>query len=307
MTDDIAKQRLGKGLAALIGDLEAPEITTSSGQSPNSIMPSDREVPIELLRPNPNNPRQIFLEDELRDLANSVARHGIIQPILVRLLSHPPEQDHFAGKEYEIIAGERRWRAAQRAGIAKVPILLRDVGDRQALELAIIENVQRSDLNAMDEAFGYQQLIREHNYNQMELGQVIGKSRSHVTNTLRLLKLPAIVRGMVSEALLSAGHARALVTANDPETLAKMIVKKGLSVRQAEALVKVPKKESPYGTKPKLVWVKAADTLALEKRLEGVLGLKISINHRSNDSGTFRIQYQNLEQLDEICRRLEKN
>ena len=195
-------------------------------------MASDGNVPIEFVTANPKNPRRNFADAELTDLAQSIREHGIVQPVLVRPMRE-------SGR-YEIIAGERRWRAAQRAGLSQIPVIVRDVNDRTALELAIIENVQRADLDPVEEARGYQQLIDEHNYTQADLGQVIGKSRSHVANTLRLLKLPDVILDMLVDGALSAGHARTLVTATDPAGLAKRIVEDGLSVRQAEALAQLP-------------------------------------------------------------------
>ena len=205
-------------------------------------------------------------------------------------------------RNYEIIAGERRWRAAQRAGLADIPVLVRDVNDRTALELAIIENVQRADLNPLEEALGYQQLIDDHNYSQADLGQVIGKSRSHVANTLRLLKLPDQIRELLVEGQLSAGHARTLVTAADPAGLARRIVEGGLSVRQAEALAQAQDRSPEARKSPS---EKDTDTLALEKLLADVTGLKVAISHR-NRGGEVRISYRSLEQLDDLCRRLRR-
>jgi ParB family chromosome partitioning protein len=204
---------------------------------------------------------------------------------------------------FEIIAGERRWRAAQRAGLAEIPIIVRDVNDRTALELAIIENVQRADLNPVEEALGYQQLIDEHNYSQADLGQVIGKSRSHVANTLRLLKLPDVIRDMLVDGALSAGHARTLVTAADPAGLAKRIVEEGLSVRQAEALAQMPA-STHHETRRPAPAEKDADTQALEKLLSDTVGMKVSIAHKDR-GGEVRISYRTLEQLDDLCRRLK--
>src|SRR5690606_37489890 len=198
-----------------------------------------------------------FGEAELADLTQSIREHGIVQPVVVRSAG--------TSGRYEIIAGERRWRAAQRAGLTELPVIIREVDDRVALELAIIENVQRTDLNPVEEALGYQQLIDEHNYTQADLGQVIGKSRSHVANTLRLLKLPEEIRGMLVDGALSAGHARALVSATDPAGLAKRIVEEGLSVRQAEALAQLPAEIRESA--PKAQREKDADTVALEKLL----------------------------------------
>jgi ParB family chromosome partitioning protein len=245
--------------------------------------------------PNPRNPRRSFAEADLADLTQSIREHGLVQPVVVRPTA--------TGGRYEIIAGERRWRAAQRAGLKEVPVIVREVDDRVALELAIIENVQRADLNAVEEALGYQQLIDDHNYSQADLGQVIGKSRSHVANTLRLLKLPDAVRDMLVNGSLSAGHARTLVTAAAPVELAKRIVEEGLSVRQAEVLAQAPRAEEGRGQAPSRV-EKDADTKALERLLCDVTGLKVAINHRDG-GGEVKIAYRSLEQLDELCRRLK--
>ena len=254
-------------------------------------------MPIEFLSPNPRNPRRNFAEAELADLAQSIREHGIVQPVVARPAGE-------AGR-YEIIAGERRWRAAQRAGLTQIPVIVRDVNDRVALELAIIENVQRADLNPVEEALGYQQLLDEHNYTQADLGQIIGKSRSHVANTLRLLKLPDPVRDLIIDGSLSAGHARTLVTAEDPAGLARRIIEGGLSVRQAEALAQQPaQNDNGPRTAPKRA-AKDADTTALEKLLSDASGLKVAISHKEK-GGEVRISYRTLEQLDELCRRLQQ-
>lgn len=290
MSEDLSRKRLGRGLAALIGEMDKP--ANPSQQS----APSDRRVPIEFISPNPRNPRRRFAEAELADLASSIKEHGIVQPIVVR-----PAQ----GGRYEIIAGERRWRAAQQAGLAQVPVIMRDVDDRVALEIAIIENVQRSDLNPVEEASGYQSLIDEHHYTQADLAQVIGKSRSHVANTLRLLKLPTDVRQMLTDGALSAGHARTLVTAENPMALAQRIVSEGLSVRQAEALAQAPEtKAAPERKMRDEPKSKDADTLALEKLLSNATGLGVAIIHK-NGGGELRVSYSSLEQLDDLCRRLQ--
>lgn len=289
MSEDPARKRLGRGLAALIGEMDkAPERSSVS---------ADRRVPIELVSPNPRNPRRNFAEADLADLAHSIREHGIVQPVVVRPSPAPGR--------YEIIAGERRWRAAQRAGLTEISVIIRDVDDRAALELAIIENVQRADLNPIEEAAGYQQLIDEHNYTQADLGQVIGKSRSHVANTLRLLKLPDVIRGLIVDGSLSAGHARTLVGATDPAGLAKRIVEDGLSVRQAEALAAAPERRSRSGRTTAGRAEKDADTLALERLLGDITGLQVTINHREN-GGELRIAYRSLEQLDDLCRRLKE-
>jgi len=293
MADEQARKRLGRGLAALIGELDA---TTPAGRPAETR--ADRKVPIEHIRANPANPRRSFGEAELAELAASIAEHGIVQPLLVR-----PVHGHgdLGGARFEIIAGERRWRAAQKAGLHEVPVVVREVGDRQALELAIIENVQRADLNAIEEAMGYQQLIDDHGYSQADLGQVIGKSRSHVANTLRLMKLPAAVRDMVGDGRLSAGHARALVTAENPAALANRIVAQGLSVRQTEAMTQ----NATASTTKKALPAKNADVAALERQLEERLGLRISIAYSESGAGELKIRFRNDDQLEAVCRRLE--
>lgn len=293
MNDDPSRKRLGRGLAALIGEIDRP--ATAATEQPRPA--ADGKVPIEFISPNPRNPRRHFGDAELTDLSQSIREHGVVQPVVVR--SSPTQQGR-----YEIIAGERRWRAAQRAGLIEIPVIVREVNDRTALELAIIENVQRADLNAVEEALGYQQLIDDHGYSQADLGQVIGKSRSHVANTLRLLKLPDVIRDMLVDGSLSAGHARTLVTAQDPAGLAKRIVEEGLSVRQAEALAQMPvqaQREAKLSTPAE----KDPDTLALEKLLSDVTGMKVVIAHKSG-GGELRVSYRSLDQLDDLCRRLKQ-
>lgn len=290
MSDDLSKRRLGRGLAALIGEMDQP---LPVGESRPSVSP-DRTVPIEFVSRNPKNPRRYFDEAELQDLAGSIRQHGIVQPVVVR------SRD---GGRYEIIAGERRWRAAQLAGLVEIPVIVRDVDDRTALELAIVENVQRADLNPLEEALGYEQLIAEHGYTQNDLGEIIGKSRSHVANSLRLLKLPEPVRDMLAEGSLSAGHARALVSTPDPVTLAKTIASKGLSVRDAEKLAQTHiKAQNAPPAEPREP--KDSDTVALERSLTDRLGLAVAINHKGS-GGQIKISYKTLDQLEEICRLLE--
>ncbi len=298
MADEGGKnKRLGRGLAALIG-----EAAPNPGSAPERTPPRDtRKVPIEHLEPNPRNPRKTFTEKDLGDLSESLKAKGIIQPILVRPAAGKADR-------YEIIAGERRWRAAQRAGLHEAPIIIRDVTDQEALEIAIIENVQRADLNPIEEAMGYDQLTAEFEYSQGQLAKVIGKSRSHVANTMRLLKLPNSVKDYLAEGLLTAGHARALITVNDPAALAEIIVEKGLTVRDAEKLAQDPEALTKLkgGAKPSAAKAdKDADTKALEKRLTDTLGLKVSVGHKpGKESGDLKIKYTSLEQLDEICRKL---
>jgi len=290
MSDDLSKRRLGRGLAALIGEMDQP---LPIGDSRPSIS-ADRTVPIEFVARNPKNPRRYFDEAELQDLAGSIRQHGIVQPVVVRTR----DQGRF-----EIIAGERRWRAAQLAGLVEIPVIVRDVDDRTALELAIVENVQRADLNPLEEALGYEQLIAEHGYTQNDLGEIIGKSRSHVANSLRLLKLPEPVRDMLAEGSLSAGHARALVSTPDPVTLAKTIASKGLSVRDAEKLAQTHiKAQNAPPAEPRDA--KDSDTVALERSLTDRLGLAVAINHKGS-GGQIKIAYKTLDQLEEICRLLE--
>jgi ParB family chromosome partitioning protein len=292
MSDDQSKKRLGRGLAALIGEMDNVE------QKPTApkIAP-DQKLPIEFVVRNTANPRQNFDRDDLEDLARSIRKHGIVQPILVRKSSHD---------KYEIIAGERRWRAAQQAELTEIPVLIRDVDDKTALEIAIVENVQRSDLNPLEEALGYEQLMSHYGYTQNDLGEVIGKSRSHVANSLRLLKLPDEVRHMLIDGSLSAGHARALVSTSDPLALAKIIVENGLSVRDAEKLAQedITGTQSGAGTgSNKTQSEKDADTVALETSLSNVLGLKVQLDHKG-EKGKLQISYKSLEQLDSICKLL---
>lgn len=293
MNDDPSKRRLGRGLAALIGEMDQP-LTATPGRAAVS---ADRKVPIELISRNPKNPRKNFSEAELQDLAASIRQHGIVQPVVVRTV---------VDGKYEIIAGERRWRAAQLAGLVDIPVIIRDVDDRTALELAIVENVQRADLNPVEEAMGYEQLIAEHGYTQNDLGEIIGKSRSHVANSLRLLKLPDAVRTMLFDGSLSAGHARALIPTSDPVALARAIVNKGLSVRDAERLAQndIKAQNNPAGQAPKTP-EKDADTMALERDLSNRLGLQVKVSH-SGEGGRLVIAYKSLEQLEQICRLLER-
>jgi ParB family transcriptional regulator, chromosome partitioning protein len=287
------RSRLGRGLAALIGDVGDENAVVERTRS-------QRRVPIEFLKPNPRNPRRMFAESELDELAASIRERGIIQPILVRTVRG-------AADVYEIIAGERRWRAAQRAGMHDVPVVLLEVGDREALELAIIENVQRTDLNALEEALGYHALMEEFGHGQDEVAKIVGKSRPHVGNTLRLLKLPDAVKAFLAENKISAGHARALLGQPDPEALARAIVEKGLNVRQLEALTQERASKAGKASKRARPRVeKDADTVVLEKRLSDALGLVVTIEHRG-DGGELRIRYRSLEQLDAVIGRLERH
>jgi ParB family transcriptional regulator, chromosome partitioning protein len=287
------RSRLGRGLAALIGDVGTETPTHERARS-------QRRVPIEHLKPNPRNPRRTFADDELEELAASVRERGIIQPIVVRQVR--------AGEGFEIIAGERRWRAAQRAGLHDVPVVVLDVGDGEALELAIIENVQRADLNPLDEASGYHQLITEYKHSQDAVAKIVGKSRSHVANTLRLLRLPQQVKDLLVDGKLSAGHARALMDLPDAEALAQEAVEKNLSVRALEAIAQEraqAKGQRAQARPRKPRRTKDADTEALEKRVTDQLGLLVGIDHHGA-GGVVRIRYRTLDQLDEVVRRLER-
>ncbi len=282
-----AKSRLGRGLAALIGD--------AGGADSDPSLRKPSRTAIEFLRPNPRNPRQIFQDDNLRELADSIRERGIVQPIVVRELPG-------VSNVYEIIAGERRWRAAQIAGLHEVPIVVVEASDQQSLEFAIIENVQRADLNSIEEAQGYQSLLNEFSYSQQDLAKIIGKSRSQITNTLRLLKLPEPVKQFVIEGSISAGHARALLALSDPLIVAKRIIAEDLSVRDVERLAQA--KDAHAKAPMRAAKERDADTLALEKLLSELLGLSVAINHR-NEAGDVRIKYKSMEQLDSLCKRLQ--
>ncbi len=286
-----APRRLGRGLAALIGEAGDDEAVMTRAKG------GQRLVPIEFLRPNPRNPRKDFAEADLEELAGSIREKGILQPILVR-------QNPMLADAYEIIAGERRWRAAQRAGLHEVPVLVIEAGDRESLEIAIIENVQRHDLNALEEAGGYERLIAEFDYAQADLARMLGKSRSHVANTLRLLKLPDSVKALLQEGKLSAGHARALLAVADPHAVAARIVEDGLTVRDVERLGQEAAGKEPASSRVSKSAEKDADTVALERALETVLGLRVAIKHKG-ESGQVTIAYQSLEQLEALCQRLK--
>ncbi len=284
-------KRLGRGLAALIGDVGEESAPAEAPRRP-------RRAPIENLTPNPRNPRKTFTDSELDELAASIKERGVIQPIVVRTI--PDRSD-----VYEIIAGERRWRAAQRASLHEVPIAIVEATDKQSLEFAIIENVQRADLNAIEEAGGYQALIDQHGYSQDDVAQIVGKSRPHVANTLRLLKLSEPVQSLVRSGKLSAGHARLLVGVPDAEQIAWRVMELDMSVRALEAELRADKAHQTKG-KPasKAKPVKDADTRALEKRLSDNLGLEVTVDHRG-EGGTLTIKYKDLDQLDAVLRKLE--
>ena len=279
------RSRLGRGLAALIGDMGPPETRTAPEQKGRSA----NKVPIEFVRPSPRNPRRTFREEGLEELAASIREKGIIQPIVVR----PSGETAF-----EIVAGERRWRAAQRAGLHEVPVVVVELTEREALEVAIIENVQRADLNPLEEAQGYEALMAQFDYSQSDLARVIGKSRPHIANTLRLMKLPDGVKAYLADGRISAGAARALLSHDDPERLARQILEKGLTVRDVEALGKA-KAALTRAVAPE----KDADTRALEKRLADALGLAVTLQAKG-EAGELRIRFSDLDQLDHLCRRL---
>ncbi|WP_238122399.1 MULTISPECIES: ParB/RepB/Spo0J family partition protein [unclassified Xanthobacter] len=291
---DEPRSRLGRGLAALMGEMSDPETPAAAGVPPRAGV---RRLPIEHVRPSPRNPRRAFIEDGLEDLAASIREKGIIQPIVVRPLPAPDT--------FEIVAGERRWRAAQRAALHDVPVVVLELNDREALEIAIIENVQRADLNPVEEAQGYEALMAEFAYSQNDLAKVIGKSRSHIANTLRLLKLPEGVKVFLADGRLTAGHARAMLGHDDPEQLARHVVEKGLNVRDVEALMKTRSALTSGrvpATRPE-VDAASADSRALEKRLGDALGLQVALSNRG-EAGELRIRFKSFDQLDALCRRL---
>lgn len=293
-----AKSRgLGRGLSALMADVN-PE---AGNRIPSDVRRPDLKVPIEKLKANPNQPRRTFQPEQLDELAASVREKGIIQPLIVRPTG--------VG-EYEIVAGERRWRAAQMAQLHEIPVIVREFDDTEVLEVAIIENIQRADLNAVEEAAGYRQLMDRFGHTQEKLAEALGKSRSHIANLLRLLSLPIDVQTLVIEGKLSAGHARALITAENPSELAKQIVKDGLSVRATEALVKKQQQGDTARPAPRsrnLDAGKDADTRALEKDLSAILAMKVSINHKAGtESGQVVLTYENLDQLDDLCAKLSR-
>lgn len=292
---EASNRRLGRGLAALIGDIREESVEADA-----ILRDGARKVPTALIKPNPRNPRKNFNDEDLADLARSIEQRGVVQPIIVRPSAGVPD-------EFEIVAGERRWRAAQRAGLHEVPVVVRELADREAMEIALVENIQRTDLNALEEALGYDQLMSEFQYTQAELGEAIGKSRSHVANMLRLLKLPDSVRDMLAAGELTAGHAKILVGHDDPASLARTIVRDGLNVRQAEALARRANNPAPKRRPARITDAGAldADTKALEDTLKSALGYDVKIRHGDDGSGEIMIAYKNLEQLDHVCRRLQ--
>jgi ParB family chromosome partitioning protein len=295
------RRGLGRGLSALLGENEV-SATLSADPQPTARLGAPHMAPIELLHANPDQPRKVFSDAELDELAASIREKGVIQPLLVR----PTTTDG----EYEIVAGERRWRAAQRAGVRELPVVIRSLADGEVLEIGIIENVQRVDLNPIEEALAYKQLIERFGRTQDAVAEVVGKSRPHVANALRLLNLPEAVQGYVLQGQLTAGHARAVLASGDPVGLARQVIDQNLSVRQAEALAKKagasPGGQGPRAKAPGHTGGKDADTIALENDLSEALGLSVEILDHDG-SGELRIQYATLEQLDEVCRRLSRH
>ena len=276
------RRGLGRGLSALLGEVEGP--ASSAGA---------RDIPIELIRSNPGQPRVDFDDDELEELAQSLRQKGVLQPILVRPMRG-------TDGEYQIVAGERRWRAAQRAGLTAMPAVVRELGDLETLEIALIENIQRADLNPIEEASAFQALMGLGQVTQEGVAEAVGKSRSHVANTLRLLQLPTVIQTLVRSGKLSAGHARAIIGAADPVAIARKVMAQGLNVRETETLVRL---EAEGRKTPASPAVRNADTLALERDLSDRLGLHVVVADK-NGAGEVRVRYQSLEQLDDLCRRL---
>ena len=296
MASKKSQQRgLGRGLSALMADV-GDDARTSAADGARR---PDLMVPVEKVQPNPDQPRRSFDQDLLQDLANSIAEKGVIQPLIVRM--NPRREG-----EYEIVAGERRWRAAQMAKLHEIPVLVREFNDTEVLEVAIIENIQRADLNPVEEATGYNQLMHKFGHTQEKLAEVLGKSRSHIANCVRLLNLPEEVLLFLREGKLSSGHARALITAEDPAALARQVIKKNLSVRETEKLAKTTVgnifNEGGSTAKPRKTSEKDADTKALEGDLAANLGMKVTINHASGqENGQITISYDTLDQLDRLC------
>jgi ParB family chromosome partitioning protein len=284
------RRGLGRGLSALLGETDA-ESSVAAGETAGA-----REIPIELIRRNPDQPRQRFAEVEIEELAASIREQGVLQPVLLRPAPGAPG-------EYQLVAGERRWRAAQQAGLRAMPALVRELDDKQVLEIAIVENVQREDLGPIEEALSYRALIEKFGRTQDGVAQVVGKSRPHVANALRLLNLPVEVQTLLADGLLTAGHARALIGSMNPLALAQEVIERGLNVRDTEALVKRGAPEKKGGRSPVGRHGKVADTLDLEESLSEVLGLAVDIRDHGG-KGELRIQYASLEQLDDLCRRL---
>jgi ParB family chromosome partitioning protein len=279
------KKGLGRGLSSLMGD-------TETVQTKNSNVGQETKIPIANLKPSPSQPRRLFNKNSINELADSIKAKGLVQPLVVR----PSPSD---ANSYEIIAGERRWRAAQIAQLHEVPAVIRNFNDTEALEIAIIENVQRSDLSPIEEAAGYKRLIENHGHTQEDLSGIVGKSRSHIANIIRLLSLPQSIQDMITEGKISSGHARAIMNSAFPEQLAEKIINENLSVRDAENLAKDKKGII------KKIKLKDPDTIDLENKISEKLGLTININHKGKKGGNIRIDYKTLDQLEMITQKLK--
>ena len=285
MVTNTTKKGLGRGLSSLMGDTE-----TVQTKKPNVVQ--ETKIPIANLKPSPSQPRRLFNKNSINELADSIKAKGLVQPLVVR----PSPSD---SNSYEIIAGERRWRAAQIAQLHEVPAVIRNFNDTEALEVAIIENVQRSDLSPIEEAAGYKRLIENHGHTQEDLSGIVGKSRSHIANIIRLLSLPQSIQDMITEGKISSGHARAIMNSAFPEQLAEKIINENLSVRDAENLAKDKK-----GIIKKLK-LKDPDTIDLENKISEKLGLTININHKGKKGGSIKIDYKTLDQLEMITQKLK--
>ena len=285
MVTNTTKKGLGRGLSSLMGD-------TETTQTKNTNVGQETKIPIANLKPSPSQPRRLFNKNSINELADSIKAKGLVQPLVVR----PSPSD---ANSYEIIAGERRWRAAQIAQLHEVPVVIRNFNDTEALEIAIIENVQRSDLSPIEEAAGYKRLIENHGHTQEDLSGIVGKSRSHIANIIRLLSLPQSIQDMITEGKISSGHARAIMNSAFPEELAEKIINENLSVRDAENLAKDKK-----GGVKKLK-LKDPDTIDLENKISEILGLTININHKGKKGGSIKIDYKTLDQLEMITQKLK--
>ena len=285
MVTNTTKKGLGRGLSSLMGD-------TETAQTKNTNVGQETKIPIANLRPSPSQPRRLFNKNSINELADSIKSKGLVQPLVVR----PSPSD---ANSYEIIAGERRWRAAQIAQLHEVPVVIRNFNDTEALEIAIIENVQRSDLSPIEEAAGYKRLIENHGHTQEDLSGIVGKSRSHIANIIRLLSLPQSIQDMITEGKISSGHARAIMNSAFPEQLAEKIINENLSVRDAENLAK----DKKVGIKK--LKLKDPDTIDLENKISEKLGLAININHKGKKGGSIKIDYKTLDQLEMITQKLK--
>ena len=285
MVTNTTKKGLGRGLSSLMGD-------TETTQTKNTNVGQETKIPIANLKPSPSQPRRLFNKNSINELADSIKAKGLVQPLVVR----PSPSD---ANSYEIIAGERRWRAAQIAQLHEVPVVIRNFNDTEALEIAIIENVQRSDLSPIEEAAGYKRLIENHGHTQEDLSGIVGKSRSHIANIIRLLSLPQSIQDMITEGKISSGHARAIMNSAFPEQLAEKIINENLSVRDAENLAKDKK------GRVKKLKLKDPDTIDLENKISEILGLTININHKGKKGGSIKIDYKTLDQLEMITQKLK--